>query len=105
MKKIIVVGATGKLGKVVAAGLDKDYEVVRAGRNGPDLEIDAFDFAEAMIAIASVGQIDGIVSCIGGTPFKPFEEMTMDDFITVLIELSWSRKVSTFDLKQTFARS
>ena len=30
MKKIIVVGATGKLGSVVVEGL-KDYEVIRAG--------------------------------------------------------------------------
>jgi len=44
MKKIIVVGATGKLGRVVVEGLQKDYEVIRAGRSGPDLKIDAFDF-------------------------------------------------------------
>ena len=44
MKKIIVVGATGKLGKEVVEGLEKDYEVIRAGRSGPDLKLDAFDF-------------------------------------------------------------
>ena len=44
MKKIIVVGATSKLGKEVVEGLEKDYEVVRAGRSGPDLKLDAFDF-------------------------------------------------------------
>ena len=43
MKKIIVVGATGRLGSVVVGGL-KDYEVIRAGRSGPDLKIDALDF-------------------------------------------------------------
>lgn len=80
MKKIIVVGATGKLGKVVTAGLEKDYEIVRAGRNGADLKIDAFDFDAAVAAIKSVGPIDGLISCIGGTPFKPFEELSMDDF-------------------------
>jgi len=80
MKKIIVVGATGKLGKVVTAGLEKDYEIVRAGRNGTDLKIDAFDFDAAAAAIKSVGPIDGLISCIGGTPFKPFEELSMDDF-------------------------
>ena len=30
MKKIIVVGATGRLGREVVNGLKKDYEVIRA---------------------------------------------------------------------------
>ena len=80
MKKIIVVGATGKLGRVVVEGLRKDYEVIRAGRSGPDLKIDAFDFESVSDILASVGPFDGLVSCIGGTPFKTFEELTMDDF-------------------------
>ena len=80
MKKIIVVGATGKLGRVVVEGLQKDYEVIRAGRSGSDLKIDAFDFESVSDVLASVGPFDGLVSCIGGTPFKTFEELTMDDF-------------------------
>ena len=80
MKKIIVVGATGKLGRVVVEGLQKDYEVIRAGRSGPDLKIDAFNFESVSDILASVGPFDGLVSCIGGTPFKTFEELTMDDF-------------------------
>ena len=80
MKKIIVVGATGKLGRVVVEGLQKDYEVIRAGRSGPDLKIDAFDFESVSDILASIGPFDGLVSCIGGTPFKTFEELTMDDF-------------------------
>ena len=80
MKKIIVVGATGKLGRVVVEGLRKDYEVIRAGRSGPDLKIDAFNFGSVSDILGSVGPFDGLVSCIGGTPFKTFEELTMDDF-------------------------
>ena len=82
MKKIIVVGATGKLGKEVVEGLEKDYEVIRAGRSGPDLKLDAFDFSSVSEVFASVGPFDGLVSCIGGTPFKTFEELTMEDFAT-----------------------
>ncbi len=79
MKKIIVVGATGRLGRVVVSGL-KDYEVIRAGRSGPDLKIDALDFESVSDVFASVGTFDGLISCIGGTPFKTFEELTMEDF-------------------------
>lgn len=80
MKKIIVIGATGKLGKVVVEGLQKDYEVIRASRSGPDLKIDAFDFESVSDVLASIGPFDGLVSCIGGTPFKIFDELTMEDF-------------------------
>lgn len=84
MKKIIVVGATGKLGREVVEGLEKDYEVIKASRSGPDLKIDAFDFESVSDVFASVGPFDGLVSCIGGTPFKPFDELSMEDFATGL---------------------
>jgi len=71
MKKIIVVGATGRLGREVVEGLEVDYEVIRAGRSGPDLKIDAFDFESVSGIFASVGSFDGLVSCIGGTPLNP----------------------------------
>ena len=80
MKKIIVVGATGRLGSVVVSGLP-DYEVIRAGRTGPDLKIDALDFESASDAFETIGTFDGLISCAGvRAPFKPFEELTMEDF-------------------------
>ncbi len=84
MKKIIVVGATGRLGREVVKGLEKDYEVVRASRSGPDLKLDAFDFSSINGVFSSVAPFDGLVSCIGGAPFKPFEELSMEDFASGL---------------------
>ena len=80
MKKIIVVGATGRLGRLVVGGL-KDYEVIRAGRSGPDLKIDALDFESVSDVFASIGSFDALISCAGvRAPFKTFEELTMADF-------------------------
>jgi len=90
MKKIIVVGATGRLGRVVVNGL-KDYEVIRAGRSGPDLKIDALDFESVSDVFASVGTFDSLISCIGGTPFKTFEELTMEDFALGLSKKCFSQ--------------
>ena len=90
MKKIIVVGATGRLGRVVVNGL-KDYEVIRAGRSGPDLKIDALDFESVSDVFASVGIFDRLISCIGGTPFKTFEELTMEDFALGLSKKCFSQ--------------
>ena len=91
MKKIIVIGATGKLGQVVVEGLQKDYEVIRASRSGPDLKIDAFDFESVSDVLASIGPFDGLVSCIGGTPFKIFDELTMEDFAAGLATKCFSQ--------------
>jgi NAD(P)-dependent dehydrogenase (short-subunit alcohol dehydrogenase family) len=91
MKKIIVIGATGKLGKVVVEGLQKGYEVIRASRSGPDLKIDAFDFESVSDVLASIGPFDGLVSCIGGTPFKIFDELTMEDFAAGLATKCFSQ--------------
>ena len=91
MKKIIVIGATGKLGKVVVEGLQKDYEVIKASRSGPDLKIDAFDFESVSDVLASIGPFDGLVSCIGGTPFKIFDELTMEDFAAGLATKCFSQ--------------
>jgi len=91
MKKIIVVGATGRLGREVVEGLEVDYEVIRAGRSGPDLKIDAFDFESVSGIFASVGSFDGLVSCIGGTPFKTFDELSMEDFATGLSKKCFSQ--------------
>jgi NAD(P)-dependent dehydrogenase (short-subunit alcohol dehydrogenase family) len=90
MKKIVVVGATGRLGRVVVGGLS-DYEVVRAGRSGPDLKIDALDFESVSDVFASIGTFDGLISCIGGTPFKTFEELTMEDFALGLSKKCFSQ--------------
>ena len=90
MKKIVVVGATGRLGRVVVGGLS-DYEVIRAGRSGPDLKIDALDFESVSDVFASIGTFDGLISCIGGTPFKTFEELTMEDFALGLSKKCFSQ--------------
>ena len=90
MKKIVVVGATGRLGRLVVSGLT-DYEVIRAGRTGPDLIIDALDFESVSDVFASVGTFDGLISCIGGTPFKTFEELTMEDFALGLSKKCFSQ--------------
>ena len=90
MKKIVVVGATGRLGREVVSGLT-DYEVIRAGRSGPDLKIDALDFESVSDVFASVGTFDGLISCIGGTPFKTFDELTMEDFALGLSKKCFSQ--------------
>lgn len=81
MKKIVVVGATGNIGKEVALDLEKDYEVVRASRSGPDISIDANDLSSVEDAFKKIGAFDGLVSSIGAVPFDLFTELSNEDYI------------------------
>jgi len=80
MKKVVVVGASGVLGGAVAAGLDKDHEVIRASRKGADLLLDASNVDQLDAAFKKVGPLDGLVVCIGHVPFEPFETVDIDAF-------------------------
>ena len=79
-KKIVIVGASGTLGSAITRSLEKEHDVIRAGRSGPDLKLDAGNPAQLDLAFAELGPIDALVSCIGKVPFTPFSETSIDDF-------------------------
>jgi NAD(P)-dependent dehydrogenase (short-subunit alcohol dehydrogenase family) len=83
--KILLVGATGKLGTAVHAGLtERKHEVVTVARNGGDLQYDITDPAQVADMYGTVGQVDAVAFTAGVTPFKPFEELTLDDYQAAL---------------------
>lgn len=77
--KIVVIGATGTIGKAVADALAERHEVVRVSRRGPvkaDLEE-----AESLVRLfEAVKDVDAVVCCAGSAPFKPLQELTEADF-------------------------
>ena len=38
--KILIIGATGTIGKHIAAALQKDHEVIKAGSKRADIQVD-----------------------------------------------------------------
>ena len=79
-KRIVVVGASGTLGRAVTKNLEADHDVIRAGRSGPDLKLDAGDPLQLDRAFAELGPVDALVSCIGSVPFTPFKETDPESF-------------------------
>lgn len=71
--RILLVGATGVLGRAVAAELGARHEVIRAGRKGPDLKLDFTDAAALVRALAEIGPLDAVVSTAGHVTFAPLE--------------------------------
>lgn len=78
--KIMIVGASGTIGKAVAAELGERHEIVTVGRNSGDLRMDISDAESIRAAFGAVGSVDAVVSTTGKVKFAPFEEMRAEDY-------------------------
>jgi NAD(P)-dependent dehydrogenase (short-subunit alcohol dehydrogenase family) len=78
--KILVVGATGTIGKAVVAELaSRGHEVLEASRKGK-LQVDIQRPESIKALYAKLGKVDGVVSCAGDAAFGPLGELTDDKF-------------------------
>jgi NAD(P)-dependent dehydrogenase (short-subunit alcohol dehydrogenase family) len=78
--RILVIGASGTIGKEVVALLGRSHEVVRAARSGGDVTVDIRDVASLRSALDGVKPLDAIVSAAGSGAWKPLAELSDDDF-------------------------
>lgn len=76
---ILVIGATGTIGKAVVAALEGEHEIVAVTRHSSP-SVDITDPASIERMYAAVGQVDAIVSVAGSGAFKPLEQLGDDDF-------------------------
>ncbi|MCO4294375.1 short chain dehydrogenase [Solitalea sp. MAHUQ-68] len=74
--KIIIVGATGTIGKVVSAELKKRHEIVSVGSKSGDVQVDINSKASIEKLFETVGNFDALVSTTGSAFFGPFSELT-----------------------------
>lgn len=82
--KIIVVGATGTIGREVVKALSaKGHEVVAASRSAK-ARVDIRDSASIEQLFATTKEVDAVVSCAGDAAFKPLVDLTDGDFETSL---------------------
>jgi NAD(P)-dependent dehydrogenase (short-subunit alcohol dehydrogenase family) len=80
MKRILVVGATGTIGRAVVAALGGKYEVIAASRSKAAHKVDMSEPASIRALLKSVGRLDGIVSAAGQARFKPLAQLQDEDF-------------------------
>lgn len=83
--KVLVVGASGLIGKGVADSLAVNHEVIRASRNG-DVQVDVNDPTSISAMLEKVGKVDAIAFAAGKVPFKPLGELTREDFLSGLTD-------------------
>lgn len=72
--RVLLVGATGTLGRAIAAELGARHEIISAGRTSGDLCLDLSDAASIRDALAQVGELDAVVSAAGHVEFAPLED-------------------------------
>ena len=77
--KIVVIGATGVIGKAVADNLAARHEVVRASRKG-EVQVDLEDTGSLGRLFQKVKDVDAVVSAAGSAVFKPLQQLTDEDF-------------------------
>jgi NAD(P)-dependent dehydrogenase (short-subunit alcohol dehydrogenase family) len=79
--RILVVGATGTIGRaVVAAFTSQGHDVVSVTSKSTPITVDISDPRSIVALFTSTGRVDAVVSAAGSARFKPFADLTDDDF-------------------------
>jgi NAD(P)-dependent dehydrogenase (short-subunit alcohol dehydrogenase family) len=78
--KIIVIGASGTVGRAVAEELSRQHEVIRVGRTHGDEQVDITSQHSVQALFEKIGPVDAIVSATGNLHFGPLSTMTDRDF-------------------------
>lgn len=78
--RILVVGASGTVGKAAANELSRRHDVVRAGRSSGDLTVDVMSEDSVKAMYAKLGKVDAIITTVGHVHFGPVATMTPEQF-------------------------
>jgi NAD(P)-dependent dehydrogenase (short-subunit alcohol dehydrogenase family) len=77
--KVMVIGATGTIGKALVTALGGRHDVIRVSRK-LGIKVDIEDSRSIKQVFENIKPIDAVVSCAGRAAFRPFAQLTDDDF-------------------------
>jgi NAD(P)-dependent dehydrogenase (short-subunit alcohol dehydrogenase family) len=80
--KIIIVGASGAVGKTAVDALSPRHEIIRVGKSTGDVQMDIEDIDSIRAMYSQVGKVDAVVSAIGQVHFGAVDEMSSEQFMT-----------------------
>jgi len=84
--KIIIVGATGTLGKKVSFAFSQKHEIIRVGKTSGDVQADITNEISIKEMFDKIGSFDALISTAGQGPFAPLNQMTGDNFKNGLMD-------------------
>lgn len=73
--RILIVGASGTIGKAVVEELEERHEIITAGRSSGDVQLDITDVDSIRKAYEAAGPVDAVISATGKVKFAPFAEL------------------------------
>jgi NAD(P)-dependent dehydrogenase (short-subunit alcohol dehydrogenase family) len=78
--KVLIIGGTGTIGKKVSAHLAKKHQIITAGRQSGDVNVDIADSQSIEAMLESIGKVDAIVCAAGEAKWAALDAMTEEDF-------------------------
>ena len=78
--KILIIGATGTIGKHITAALQKVHEVIRAGSKSTDIQVDISSTGSIENFYKQVGKFDALICTAGDAQFGPLTFMKDAEF-------------------------
>jgi len=78
--KVMVIGASGTIGKAVVAELGQRHEIVAVGSRSGEYQADIADIAQVEALFAKVGKVDAVVVAAGALHFAPLAGFSPEDF-------------------------
>ncbi len=79
--KVIVVGASGAVGRAAVHALGDRHEVIAVGRSSGDILADVNDPGSIRAMYAQAGRIGGVISAVGHGHFGPVQGMSEEQFM------------------------
>lgn len=78
--RILIIGATGTIGRAVAETLAPRHEVIAASRSQANLKIDLTSTDSIRAAFEAADPVDAVVCAAGQARFNPLAKLTDEDF-------------------------
>jgi dTDP-4-dehydrorhamnose reductase len=78
--KIIIVGASGTMGKHLTSAFKKEHEVIKAAAESGDIQVDITSTESIENLFKQVGAFDALISTAGPTYVGPWKKMDDKEF-------------------------
>lgn len=84
MKKVILIGAEGTLGKQITSLLKNEVEFITVGRKSGQYQADMEDPASLKALYQKIGSFDAVMNASGSLSFAPATQLTTEQWMTGL---------------------
>ena len=82
--KIVIIGASGTIGRAVVDELSPRHEMIKVGRKSGDVNVDITSAESITKMYEAIGAFDALISTTGNVHFGDFNQMSEQDFYVAI---------------------